>query len=51
MTYAARSGGVKFLHSVVKNFMYLSTVTSLCEVEFHLCQVTHKQLIMQKVSE
>jgi hypothetical protein len=36
MAYTTQSGGVKFLHSVVRSFMYLFTVTPLCEYEFQL---------------
>jgi len=36
MAYTTWSGGVKFLHSVVRNFIYLFTVTPLCESEFQL---------------
>jgi len=44
MTYTTRSGGVKFLHSVVRHFMYLSTVTPLCEAELQLYQFTQRCL-------
>ena len=38
MTFTTWSGGVKFLDSVVRNFVYLSTVTPLCEAELQLYQ-------------
>lgn len=51
MTYTTRSGGVKFLHPMVRNFVCLSTMTPLCEVELQLYQFTQKHFIMQRVSE